>query len=65
MASAWCFRCVRFGFVMSRGLVVMVRVRFVGVVLLLVFVCGGVGASVAVAEEAPFWSIEGTRLGGG
>jgi hypothetical protein len=43
----------------------MGRVRFVGVVMLLVVVCGGVGASVAVAEEAPYWSIEGTRLGAG
>jgi hypothetical protein len=46
-------------------LVVMGRVRFVGVVVLLVVVCGGVGASVAVAEEAPYWSIEGTRLAAG
>ena len=43
----------------------MVRVRFVGVFVLLVVVYGGVGASVAVAEEAPYWSIEGTRLAAG
>jgi hypothetical protein len=65
MASVWCVGCGWLGFVMSWGLVVMLRVRFVGVVVLLVCVCGGVGASVAAAEEAPYWSIQGTRLAAG
>jgi hypothetical protein len=39
--------------------------RVFGVVGLVVLVFGVVGVAVAVAEEAPYWSIEGTRLAAG
>jgi len=43
----------------------MNRFRLIGVALLAVFALSVVVASVAQAEEAPFWSIEGTRLAAG
>src|SRR5271166_204284 len=43
----------------------MKRIRLLGVMLLAVFALSAVGATAAQATEAPFWSIEGTRLGEG
>jgi hypothetical protein len=44
----------------------MKRFRLIGVTLLAALALSAVGASVALAgEDAPFWSIEGTRLTGG
>jgi hypothetical protein len=43
----------------------MNRFRLIGVSLLAVFALGAVAASAAQAEEAPFWSIAGTRLAAG
>jgi len=43
----------------------MKRIRLIGLALLAVFALSVVAASVAQAEEAPFWSIEGTRLAAG
>jgi hypothetical protein len=39
--------------------------RLIGGLLLAVFVAGAVAATAAQAEEAPYWSIEGTRLAAG
>jgi hypothetical protein len=43
----------------------MSRFSLIGMLLLAVFALGAVAASTAQAEEAPFWSIEGTRLAAG
>ncbi len=43
----------------------MKRLRLIGVALLAVFALSVVAASVAQAEEAPFWTVEGTRLAAG
>jgi hypothetical protein len=43
----------------------MKRFRFMGVTLLAVFALGAVVASAAQAEEAPFWTVKGTRLEAG
>jgi hypothetical protein len=43
----------------------MKRFRVIGVALLAVFALSAVVASAAQAEEAPFWSIAGTRLAAG
>jgi hypothetical protein len=40
----------------------MKRSRLIGVALLAVFALGAVVASAAQAEEAPFWTVKGTRL---
>jgi predicted TIM-barrel enzyme len=43
----------------------MRRFKLTGVALLAVFALGAVAATAAQAEEAPYWSIEGTRLAAG
>jgi hypothetical protein len=43
----------------------MTHFRLIGVMLLAVFVLGAVVASAAEAEEAPFWTIGGSRLKAG
>jgi hypothetical protein len=43
----------------------MRRFKLTGVVLLAVFAFSAVAATAAQAEEAPYWSIEGTRLAAG
>jgi hypothetical protein len=43
----------------------MKRFRLIGVVLVAVFALGVVVASAAQAEEAPFWTVTGTRLEAG
>jgi opacity protein-like surface antigen len=43
----------------------MKQIKLIGLALLAVFALSVVAASVAQAEEAPFWSIEGTRLAAG
>jgi hypothetical protein len=43
----------------------MQQAKTMGVVLLALFAFSAVAATVAQAEEAPYWSIEGTRLGAG
>ena len=43
----------------------MKRAKTMGVVLLALFAFSAVAATVAQAEEAPYWSIEGTRLAAG
>jgi len=43
----------------------MKRFKLTGVVLLAVFALSAVAATAAQAEEAPYWSIEGTRLASG
>jgi hypothetical protein len=43
----------------------MHRFRFIGMVLLAVFAVGAVAASAAQAEEAPYWTVGGTRLEAG
>jgi hypothetical protein len=40
----------------------MQRCRLIGIALLAVFALGAVAASAAWAEEAPFWTVGGTRL---
>jgi hypothetical protein len=39
--------------------------KLIGIALLAVFALGAVVASAAQAEEAPFWTVGGTRLGAG
>jgi hypothetical protein len=41
------------------------RMKLIGVALLATFALGAVTATTAQAEEAPYWSIEGTRLAAG
>jgi hypothetical protein len=43
----------------------MKRFRLIGVALLAVFALGAVAASAAWAEEAPYWTVGGTRLEAG
>jgi hypothetical protein len=43
----------------------MKRLRSTGVALLVLYALGAVVASAAQAEEAPFWTVGGTRLGAG
>jgi hypothetical protein len=43
----------------------MKRFKIMGVVLLAVFAFSAIAAMAAQAEEAPYWSIEGTRLAAG
>jgi len=43
----------------------MQRVKTIGVILLALFAFSAVAATAAQAEEAPYWSIEGTRLAAG
>jgi hypothetical protein len=43
----------------------MKRSRSMGISLLAIFALGAVAASTAQAEEAPFWTVKGTRLGAG
>jgi hypothetical protein len=43
----------------------MKRSRLIGVTLLAIFALGTVAASAAQAEEAPFWTVKGTRLEAG
>jgi hypothetical protein len=56
------------GFVCStttRSRSIMKRFKLTGVVLLAVFAFSAIVATAAQAEEAPYWSIEGTRLATG
>ena len=43
----------------------MKRAKTMGVILLALFAFSAVAATAAQAEEAPYWSIEGTRLAAG
>jgi len=43
----------------------MTRIKTIGLALLAVFAFSAVAATAAQAEEAPYWSIEGTRLAAG
>jgi len=43
----------------------MTRLKTIGLALLALFVFSAIAATAAQAEEAPYWSIEGTRLAAG
>jgi len=43
----------------------MTRIKTIGLALLAVFAFSAIAATAAQAEEAPYWSIEGTRLAAG